>query len=117
MNEMNDKKYASLNSLQIFLDNLKVIFARTKEEITNIEHPLILNDNTEYRLTNVSTLTLVYPEDNFEVHMNISFSSTDNISVTFPTETKFIGTEPSFGNGELWEINIKDCVAICWRVE
>lgn len=117
MNEMNNKKYASLSSLQLFLDNLRTVFACAKEEITDIEHPLVLNDNTEYRLTNVSNLTLVYPKKNFEVWMNVSFSPTGTISVAFPSETQYIGVTPTFNNGETWEISIKDGTAVCWRVE
>ena len=89
----------------------------TPNIITNIENPLMLNDNTEYRLSNISSLTLSYPEGNFEVWMNISFSSTEPINVVFPDETRYIGAVPVFNNGQTWEISIKDGVAVCWRVE
>lgn len=77
---------------------------------------ILLEDNTEYRLADVSSLTLSYPEGNFEVWMRLEFSETETINVVFPTETRFIGTEPVFENGQTWEISIKDDVAICWRV-
>lgn len=78
---------------------------------------LTLEDNTEYRLTDVSSLTLYYPEENFEVWMKLSFSSIETINVIFPIETKYIGAAPTFNNSETWEISIKDGVAICWRIE
>ena len=85
--------------------------------VNNTDTVLALNDNTEYRLTNISSLTLQYPENNFEVWMNISFSSTGAINVQFPSETKYIGAVPSFHNGETWEISIKDGTVICLRVK
>lgn len=85
--------------------------------VTSVGDSLTLSDNTEYRLTNISSLTLSYPEGNFEVWMKILFASSGTISVSFPNETKYIGVAPTFNNGETWEISIKDGVAICWRVE
>ena len=105
------KKYVDTVMLKSSLDALTTKF------VTNIESPLKLNDNTEYRLTDVSSLTLSYPDGNFEVWMSISFSETETISVIFPTETQFIGAAPTFSNGQTWEISIKDGVAVCWRVE
>lgn len=134
MNEMNNKKYASLKTLEVFLDNLRNVFAEaphthTKDEITDfpnidtkrdvvnvvtsVENPLTLSDNTEYRLTDVSSLTLSYPEGSFECWMKVSFSLTEPINVTFPIETKYIGSHPSFMNGETWEISVKDGVVVC----
>ena len=106
---MNSIKYVGLNTLQILLELLQTKIT------TNIQTPLV--DNTEYRLQDVSSLDIVYPDGNFEVWMNISFSSTETISVNFPEDTKYIGSKPSFSNGEVWEISIKDKVAICWRIE
>lgn len=107
------KKYIDEDILEFYLsakkDNAAIV--------TDVENYLSLSDNTEYRLTNVSSLTLSYPESDFEVWMKISFSSTETISVTFPNETQYIGTMPTFDNGQTWEISIKDSVAICWRIE
>lgn len=46
MSEMNEKKYASLSSLQVFLDNLKTMFSdvshtHTIDEITDFHEPTI----------------------------------------------------------------------------
>lgn len=85
--------------------------------ITSAASSLVLSDNSEYYLTNVSSLTLSYPEGSFEAWMSIAFSTTETISVIFPSETKYIGAAPTFNKGETWEISIKDGVAICWRVK
>ena len=114
------KKYLSLQGVSSLIDNIKKILD-TKRDVPNIVNDtgstLLLADNTEYHLTNVSSLSLSYPEGSFEVWMNISFSSTETITVTFPINTKYIGAAPSFGNGQIWEISIKNGVAVCWRVQ
>ena len=84
--------------------------------ITSSASSLVLSDNAEYYLTDVSSLTLSYPDGNFETWMSLSFSTTETISVIFPSGTKYIGAAPTFNKGETWEISIKDGVAICWRV-
>lgn len=121
---MGNKSFLSMDGLLYYtekiIDDIKTKLD-AKKNVTNIvtsaEASLLLSDNTEYRLTNVSSLTLSYPSGNFEVWMNISFSTSETISVTFPAETKYIGAAPTFNNGETWEISIKDGVAVCWRVE
>lgn len=84
--------------------------------VYDFEGTILLEDNTEYRLSNVSSLVLQYPDSNFDTWMSIEFSSSESINVEFPSETRYIGSEPVFNNGETWEISIKDKVAICWRV-
>ena len=97
-------------------DELYIIESNGCAIVTIAGTSVTLEDNTEYRLTDVSSLTLSYPEGNFEVWMCLAFSATETINVVFPTETRFIGAEPIFGNGQTWEISIKDGIAICWRV-
>ena len=75
-----------------------------------------LADNTEYRLTDVTTLTLTYPTGNFECWLKLSFAASGSITVTLPTGTKYIGNAPSFANGEVWEMSIKDGVVIAQKV-
>ena len=87
------------------------------KNITATESTFSLEDNTEYRLANIGVLNIQYPETNFETWMRISFSQSGNVGVNFPAETKYIGAEPVFSNGQTWEISIKDGVAVCWRVE
>lgn len=77
---------------------------------------IILADNTEYRLTDVTTLTLTYPTGNFECWLRLSLAANGTITVTLPTGTKYIGNAPSFANGETWEMSIKDGVVIAQKV-
>ena len=77
---------------------------------------IILADNTEYRLADVTTLTLTYPTGDFECWMRLSFAASGDITVTLPTGTKYIGTTPDFKNGETWEMSIKDGVVIAQKV-
>lgn len=77
---------------------------------------ITLADNTEYRLTDVTTLTLTYPTGNFECWLKLSFTASGSVTVTLPTGTKYIGNAPSFANGETWEMSIKDGVVIAQKV-
>ena len=77
---------------------------------------ITLADNTEYRLTDVTALTLTYPTGNFECWMRLSFAASGDITVTLPTGTKYIGIAPDFKNGETWEMSIKDGVVIAQKV-
>ena len=77
---------------------------------------LALADNTEYRLTDVTTLTLTYPASgNFECWLRLSFAASGTITVTLPTSS-YIGAAPVFANGETWELSIKDGVVCAGKV-
>lgn len=84
--------------------------------ITTAGENLTLADNTEYRLTDVTTLTLTYPTGDFECWLKLAFAESGSITVTLPTGTKYIGNAPSFANGETWEMSIKDGVVIAQKV-
>ena len=92
--------------------NNKPIIAQKISEGSNTT----LADNTEYRLTNVTTLTLTYPTDEFECWMRLTFAESGNITVTLPADTKYIGTAPDFKNGETWELSFKDKVLAAQKV-
>lgn len=77
---------------------------------------ITLADNTEYRLTDVTTLNLSYPTGDFECWMRLSFAASGDVTVILPTGTKYIGTTPDFKNGETWEMSIKDGVVIAQKV-
>lgn len=77
---------------------------------------ITLADNTEYRLTDVTTLTLTYPTGSFECWMSLTFAASGTITVTLPTGTKYIGTAPDFKNGETWELGFKDKVLAAQKV-
>lgn len=77
---------------------------------------ITLADNTEYRLTDVTTLTLTYPTGDFECWMRLSFAASGDATVILPTGTRYIGTTPDFKKGETWELSIKDGVVIAQKV-
>ena len=75
-----------------------------------------LADNTEYRYTDLETLTIsAYPSGNFEAWLKLTFAASGTITVTLPTSS-YIGATPTFGNGETWEISIKDGVVVAGKV-
>ena len=84
--------------------------------ITTAEENITLADNTEYRLTDVTTLTLTYPTGNFECWMRLTFAESGTITVTLPAGTGYIGTAPDFKNGETWELSFKDRVLAAQKV-
>lgn len=75
-----------------------------------------LNDNIEYFLTKVQSLTFGFPAGNFECWVRLETAASGSISVTFPETAKFIGKTPSFGVGETWELSVKDNVVIALKV-
>ena len=77
---------------------------------------IALADNTEYRLADVTTLTLTYPTSDFECWMRLTFAESGNITVTLPADTKYIGAAPDFKNGETWELSFKDKVLAAQKV-
>ena len=77
---------------------------------------ITLADNTEYRLTDVTTLTLTYPTSDFECWMRLTFTASGNVTVTLPAGTKYIGTAPDFKNGEIWELSFKDKILAAQKV-
>lgn len=77
---------------------------------------ITLADNTEYRLTDVTELSITYPDGNFECWMRLAFAADGTITVTLPSTTQYIGTTPTFANGETWEMSIKDGIVIARKV-
>lgn len=77
---------------------------------------ITLDDNTEYRLTDVSALTLSYPTGHFECWLSIAIAASGTVTITLPASTRYIGTPPTFTNGEIWEISIKDGVVVSGKV-
>ena len=77
---------------------------------------ITLADNTEYRLADVTTLTLTYPTGDFECWMRLNFAASGDITVTLPAGTGYIGTAPDFKNGETWELSFKDKILAAQKV-
>lgn len=90
--------------------------AVTEYSYSTAQVSVTLADNAEYRLTNVTNLTLTYPKGNFECWMSLTFAASGTITVTLPTGTKYLGSSPDFKNGEVWEMSIKDGVVIAQKV-
>ena len=80
------------------------------------DETVTLADNAEYRLTNVTTLAFAYPEDDFECWIRLTIAESGDVAVTLPEGTKYIGSAPTFANGEVWELSIKDGVVVTWKV-
>lgn len=68
---------------------------------------ITLADRTEYRLTDVTTLTISYSTGNFECWLRLTFADSGDITVTLP-ESQYIGSTPTFANGETWELSPSD---------
>lgn len=74
-----------------------------------------LADNTEYYLTNVSDLSITYPSGRFESWIRLTTATSGTVTIELPT-SQYIGTTPAFGNGETWEISIKDGIVAAVKV-
>jgi len=86
------------------------------QSVTTADENITLADNTEYRLTNVTTLKLSYPVGDFESWMRLTFAASGDITVTLPAGTGYIGTAPDFKNGETWERSFKDKILAAQKV-
>lgn len=86
------------------------------KKFNTYSNSILLEDNSEYRLTDVDSLTFSYPNTEFETWIKLSLKSTGTISISFPSSTKYIGEPPIFSNSQTWEISIKDGVVAAWRV-
>ena len=105
---------AALPNISTVEDALNELVPKSHTHATGTN--ITLADNTEYRLTDVTTLTLTYPTGNFECWMRLNFATSGNVTVTLPTGTKYIGTAPDFKNGETWELSFKDKILAAQKV-
>ena len=105
---------AALPNISTVEDALNELVPKSHTHATGSN--ITLADNTEYRLTDVTTLTLTYPTGNFECWMRLNFAASGNVTVTLPTGTKYIGTAPDFKNGETWELSFKDKILAAQKV-
>lgn len=115
----NGKLQYNGSDISVTKDNVVAALGYTPEAVSaqvTTGSNITLADNTEYRLTDVTTLNLTYPTGNFECWMRLSFAASGEATVTLPTGTKYIGTTPDFKNGETWEMSIKDGVVIAQKV-
>lgn len=95
---------------------------RTKQDaLEKIEfednETITVKDNTVYiAKTDITSLTVIYPNTDFICSLEFAIANEGNVTITFP-ESKYIGGAPSFANGEVWEINIKNGVVVGGKVE
>lgn len=77
---------------------------------------ITLADNTVYKLTGVSTLTITFPgSGSYHSHIRLTTAASGTITITLPAGALFIGAVPSFGNGETWELDIEECVIVAGK--
>ena len=105
---------AALPNISTVEDALNELVPKSHTHATGTN--ITLADNTEYRLTDVTTLTLTYPTGDFECWMRLTFAASGNVTVTLPSGTRYIGTAPDFKNGETWELSFKDKILTAQKV-
>ena len=116
----NGKLQYNNSDISVTKDNVVAALGYTPKAVSQeVYFPgsnITLEDNTEYRLTNVTTLNLTYPTDNFECWMRLSFAANGDATVTLPVDTKYLGAIPNFKKGETWELGFKDKVLAAQKV-
>lgn len=115
----NGKLQYNGSDISVTKDNVISALGYTPEAVSSKVYTgsnITLADNTEYRLTAVTTLNLTYPTGRFECWMRLTFAASGEATVILPTGTKYIGAAPDFKNGETWEMSIKDGVVIAQKV-
>ena len=76
---------------------------------------ITLADNTVYYLSGVTSLTISYPASgHWECLIVLTTASSGTVTITLPTST-YIGSVPSFGNRQTWEISIRDSVVVAGK--
>ena len=76
-----------------------------------------LSDECEYYLTDVGDISFTYPSDTyFECWIDLSLSSAESHTVTFPDGTPYIGGTPEWEVSAQYEISVKDKVVIIKKV-
>ena len=76
-----------------------------------------LSDECEYYLTDVGDISFTYPSDTyFECWIDLSLSSAESHTVTFPDDTSYIGGTPEWEVSAQYEISVKDKVVIIKKV-
>lgn len=95
-------------------------FAAKQDKVNQITsgNSFTLADNTEYILSNVSDLDLVFPEGNFECWLSLNFGTVGTVRLDGDSHTiKYIGSVPAWADGEQWEVSIKNGVVIAAKAE
>lgn len=93
--------------------------ANLPQQITSYSsNEVTLADNTEYRFTGVSTLTVRLPQNvpAYECWMKLTTASSGDISITISPSPSYIGSTPLFDVGSTYELSFKDNVCIVQEV-
>lgn len=116
----NGKLQYNGSDISVTKDNVVAALGYTPKAVSQVVYypgsNVTLEDNTEYRLTNVTTLNLTYPTGDFECWMRLSFVANGDATVTLPVDTKYLGAVPNFKNGETWELSFKDKILAAQKV-
>ena len=115
----NGKLQYNGSDISVTKDNVVAALGYTPEAVSKQVYTgsnITLADNTEYRLTGVSTLNLTYPTNGFECWMRLTFATSGDATVILPADTKYLGATPDFKNGETWELSFKDGVLAALKV-
>ena len=116
----NGKLQYNGSDISVTKDNVISALGYTPKAVSRVVYypgsNVTLEDNTEYRLTNVTTLNLTYPTGDFECWMRLSFAANGDATVTLPVDTKYLGAVPNFKKGETWELGFKDRVLAAQKV-
>jgi hypothetical protein len=96
-------------------------FSNSEVKIKRVEFSngaiITVQDNTEYTATEpITNLVIIYPETDFICSFSFTLAESGNITIDLP-ESKYIGTTPTFANGETWELNIKNGIVVGGLVE
>lgn len=74
---------------------------------------LILADNHEYYLADIGDITFAFPDtSHWECWASITLSDAETHTVNFPEETLYIGSLPQFEASGVYELSVKNGVAI-----
>ena len=116
----NGKLQYNNSDISVTKDNVVAALGYTPKAVSRVVYfpgsNVTLEDNTEYRLTNVTTLNLSYPTGDFACWMRLSFAANGDATVTLPVDTKYLGAVPNFKKGETWELGFKDRVLAAQKV-
>ena len=82
-----------------------------KAMFSNGDSIMLDNNKMYYANSEISVLTINYPDGDFISSLEFTLASEGDITITLP-ESKYIGGVPTFANGEAWELNIKNGVVV-----
>ena len=88
-----------------------------RQTFANGDSLALLAGDAEYRAVGeIATLTVTYPEGEFEAWIKFATPAEGTVTIILPT-SMYIGEAPVFANGEVWELSIKDGVVVAVKCE